>query len=438
MVLATQNPVDLDYKAMSNAGTWLVGRLQTERDKERVLEGLRSAAGDTDVAELDEAIGGLQQRQFLLVSAHEPKLVVFTTRWAMSYLRGPLTKEQIGTLTQGAAPPPPVQPTAAVAAPAAPAAPPGAAAVAPAVAPGVLVRHVHPAATWLAQVGGDPHGTQLRAFLAARASVRFDDSAAELDTTEEWEALYGPLDNGLRLDSETPVDYDERDFQPEPPAAGSYVVPQVPLGDASFFRDAQNQIEQQLVAGQTLTIFRNRPLKLFSRPNETQEQFAARADEAAQAAADAEAAKIRDRLETKRDRLEAALETARRRTEELEVEQKSRTTTELLAGAGNVLSVLLGGRGRARTIARAGSAIGTAASRRGMTARAAERRRTAEQKVEEKTDELEELEQEILDEVTEIDARWDEQAKEIETAEVRPEAADVRVVELALVWVPTA
>ena len=69
MALATQNPVDLDYKAMSNAGTWLVGRLQTERDKARVLEGLRSAAGSTDVAALDTAIGGLQKRQFLLVSA---------------------------------------------------------------------------------------------------------------------------------------------------------------------------------------------------------------------------------------------------------------------------------------------------------------------------------------------------------------------------------
>ncbi len=98
MVLATQNPVDLDYKAMSNAGTWMVGRLQTERDKERVLEGLRSAAGDTDVATLGETVGGLEKRQFLVVSAHEPEPVVFSTRWAMSYLRGPLTKEQIETL----------------------------------------------------------------------------------------------------------------------------------------------------------------------------------------------------------------------------------------------------------------------------------------------------------------------------------------------------
>ena len=75
MVLSTQNPVDLDYKAMANAGTWMVGRLQTENDKARVLEGLRSAAGGTDVAALDAAIGGLEKRQFMLVSAAR------TRRW---------------------------------------------------------------------------------------------------------------------------------------------------------------------------------------------------------------------------------------------------------------------------------------------------------------------------------------------------------------------
>ena len=433
MVLATQNPVDLDYKAMANAGTWLVGRLQTERDKERVLEALRSAAGDTDVGALDGAVGALERRQFLLVSAHEPQPVVFTTRWAMSYLRGPLTKEQIATLTPNVEAPAPVS-----AREVRPSAPPEPAAAPPTVAAGVPVRHAHPAAPWLAHVGGDPGGSRLRAYLAARASVRFDDAAAGLDTTEEWEALYGPLDEGLELDRETAVDHDERDFMADPPAAASYVVPQVPLGEASFFRDARTRIEQRLATARTLTVFRNRALKLYSRPGETEEQFAARADEAAQAAADEEAARIRDRLEARRDRLEAALETARRRVEELEVEQRSRTTTELLAGAGTVLSVLLGGRGRARTIARAGRAIGTAASRRGMTARAAERRRTAQQKAEVTANALEELEQDIIDEVAEIDERWDRQAKEIETVEIRPEAADVRVLELVLVWVPSA
>ena len=99
MLLSTQNPVDLDYKAMSNAGTWCVGRLQTERDKARIVEALSSARGDSDVAELDTRISGLGKRRFLMHNTREKEPQVFATRWAMSYLRGPLTRDQIETLT---------------------------------------------------------------------------------------------------------------------------------------------------------------------------------------------------------------------------------------------------------------------------------------------------------------------------------------------------
>jgi hypothetical protein len=432
MVLSTQNPVDLDYKAMSNAGTWLVGRLQTERDKERVLEGLRSAAGTTDVQELDVAVGGLQKRQFLLVSAKGSTPALFGTRWAMSYLRGPLTKDQIETLVQ-ATPRPEPEAVAPLPAPSAPAA--DESGVAPTVADGIPVRFLDPAAPWSAQVGAAPGGTRLQAFLAARVSLRFDDAKAGLDHAEEWEALYGPLDDGLDLDAETPVDYEDRDFGTEPPAGAGYVLPQAPIAEASFFREATRRIQQRQVDGQALEIQRNPSLKLYSRPGETPEQFARRCDEAAQVEADRETAKIRDRLEARKDRLEDALATAQRRVEEAETSARSHQTTELLAGAGAVLGALLGGRRSTRSIA---GSVGSAASRRGVSARAAERKRTAEAKVEQKADELADLEQELLDEVTEIDARWQERAADIETLSIRPEAADVRVTQLTLLWVPTA
>jgi hypothetical protein len=434
LVLATQNPVDLDYKAMSNAGTWLVGRLQTERDKARVLEGLRSAAGGADVDALDVAIGGLQKRQFLLVSAKAAAPALFATRWAMSYLRGPLTKDQIETFEQGAPAP---EPATAAAPPQPERVAPAAdeSAVAPAVAEGVAVRFLDPAAPWAAEVGAAPDGGRLHAYLAARVSLRFDDAKADLDHTEEWEALYGPLEDGLDLDSETPVDYDDRDFRTEPATNGGYVLPQAPVGEASFFRDATSRIQRRLVDTRTLELQRNRSLKLYSRPGETPEQFAERCDRAAQAEADRETAKIRDRLEAKRDRLEDALETARRRVEELDSSVQSHRTTELVAGAGSILGALLGGKRSTRSIA---SSVGSAASRRGVSARAAERKRTAEAKAEQKEDELAALEQELLDEVAEIDARWRERAEDVEPLSIRAEAADIRVTQLTLLWVPTA
>ncbi|MEA2027139.1 MAG: DUF87 domain-containing protein, partial [Chloroflexota bacterium] len=99
MVLSTQNPVDLDYKAISNAGTWMIGRLQTERDKARLLDGMTSAAGGMDRATIDAIISALDKRQFLLHSTRSDAPTRFSTRWAMSYLAGPLTRDQVKLLT---------------------------------------------------------------------------------------------------------------------------------------------------------------------------------------------------------------------------------------------------------------------------------------------------------------------------------------------------
>jgi hypothetical protein len=207
----------------------------------------------------------------------------------------------------------------------------------------------------------------------------------------------------------------------------------VPVDRTAFFRSAERDVARRLVARQALELQRNAKLKLVSRPGETPQEFAARCDAAAQAAADAETAKIRDRLEAKQDRLEAMLATAQRRVEELSMDQRTRQTNELAAGAGAVLGALLGGRRRTRSLA---SALGGTASRRGQAARAAERRRTAETKVAQVSDDLAEIEQQILEEVAEIDARWREAAAAVDTVAIRPEASDVALERLTLVWVP--
>jgi uncharacterized protein DUF87 len=423
MVLATQNPVDLDYKTMSNAGTWMVGRLQTDNDKARVLDGLKSAAGGADLAALDAAIGGLGKREFMLVSAKASKPVVFATRWAMSYLRGPLTRDQVALLTGDVALPEP----AAAPPPATDATP-----VAPPVAAGIPVAYLDVAAPWAARVGAAADGRRLRAYLAARVSIGFDDAKAAVDEREEYEALYGPLDEGLDLERETVVDFDDRDFGAAAPEGAGYVLPAAPIAEASFFREAERAIARRLTATQTLELHRNAKLKLTSRPGETLDAFTQRCDLAAQDAADAETATIRDRLEARQDRLESALTQAQRRVEELSMDERTRQTDELAAGAGAILGALLGGRRRTRSIA---GALGGAARRRGTAARAAERRQTAEAKVTQVQDDLQEIEQEIIDEVQEIDAKWRETALAVDTVAIRPEGTDVRAERIMLVWV---
>ncbi len=100
LLLATQNPVDVDYKALSNAGTWLIGRLQTDQDKQRLLDGLQSASGEFDRAAADKIISGLGKRVFLLHNVHAKTPVVITSRWALNFLAGPLTRLQIPALNK--------------------------------------------------------------------------------------------------------------------------------------------------------------------------------------------------------------------------------------------------------------------------------------------------------------------------------------------------
>jgi hypothetical protein len=444
LVLSTQNPIDLDYMAMSNAGTWLVGRLQTENDKARVLEGLRSAAGGADISALDSSIGALQKRQFMLVSAKDSHPRVFATRWAMSYLRGPLTKEQVQQLMSAAPRPAEAAPAASpgaadTTAPAAPAASPTAplaadeTSVAPAVAVGTTVSYLDPAAPWAAQVGATAGVTRLHAFIATRVSLRYDDTAAGIDEQQEFEALYGPLDAGLDLDSESVVDFDDRDFRGDAPPGATYVLPAAPVGEAKFFAQTGKDVQARLVANRALEIFRNKQLGLASRPGETEEAFLARCDEAGQTKADEETVKLTKRLEAKKDRLQNALEIAQRRVEELDTQTKSRQANELISGAGAVLGALFGGKRSARSIT---NAVGSVASKHGQTATASERRSTAQAKADQTQDDLAQLEQEIIDEVTASNDKWKAVAEDIETVSIRLEATDVRVTDVRLVWVP--
>ncbi len=209
VVLATQNPVDLDYKGLSNAGTWFLGRLQTERDKARVLEGLEGAvtgAGQRfDRNDMDRILSGLGTRIFLMHNVHEDAPETFETRWAMSYLRGPLTREQISRLMaprKGAAPKLPS--SAASAAPSRGAPTPSPRPVLSAEIPEhfMPVRAERPAD---AELIYEP-------MLLGVATVRVADTKRGVDTTEELSVLVPITDEAIAVDWERgePVDHGGR------------------------------------------------------------------------------------------------------------------------------------------------------------------------------------------------------------------------------------
>ena len=243
MVLATQNPVDLDYKAMSNAGTWLVGRLQTERDKARVLEGLRRRRAPPTSQALDTAIGGLEKRQFLLVSAQEPPPGALHDALgdvvpARPADEGADRDADAGRAAAGArggdsargdpAPPSSRRRTSA------------GRADRRARCPGSLSRSRPP--PWAAQVGAEPRATALEpssppgsTFASTTRGPASTRARSGRPSTARWTAV--PTSG-----SETASTTTTATSRPDPPAGRAYVLPQAPLDEAGFFRDATAQI----------------------------------------------------------------------------------------------------------------------------------------------------------------------------------------------------
>ncbi len=435
LVLSTQNPVDLDYKAISNAGTWMIGRLQTEQDKNRLVDGLRSADGEIDISEVENIISGLGKRQFMLRTTRSSDLPLLTTRWAMSYLAGPLTREQIGELSADHVP------SAAAAAPAATAAATEDAApaladdetsMAPKMPDSIDVRYLHSSAPWIDQIDAEPGSTRLTAVLAARLNLLFDDTKSKLRHTEEWEAIIPLKGSRIDVDDAIPVDFDDRDFVEDVPDGAAYVLPEFEL-TAKALKAAQTDLKNMIYTSETIALQHNASLKLWSRPGETPEDFVARCEAAADDGADEEGAKIRAKLEKKHDQVEAALAKAEDRVVELEEQAKGRKTQNAINIGSSILGGLLGGRSKTRGMA---SAARRAASGSRQSGSIETRLDSARNRVAEKIEDLDQLEVELQEAVIEIDDEWTEKAEDIEVVEIPLEKTDITVDDFMLVWVP--
>ena len=439
IVLSTQNPVDIDYKGISNAGTWMVGRLQTGRDKGRLLDGMTAAAGGVDVKEVGDTISGLGKREFVLHRAARDKPEEFTTRWAMSYPRGPLTRDQLATLMQRRAAAAPAAPAASPAADATgvAAAPASATAadestVMPSVAQGIGVRYLSPSAPWAATVGAVPNGTRLQATAVARVHLRYDDERADLLVDEEWEAVL-PLTATADPSAAIAVDYDDRDLVTDAPAGPRCVLTDAATGQKTFWTQLQRDLVDHLVRSRTMDIQANKQLKLWSRPGETREQFADRCRQAADGGADDATAALRAKYEAKAKRPRDQLMTAQARVEQYEVDARASRTDDLLSTAGGLLGSFLGGRRGTRSLARqmSRSVGGTSSRRRASTN---QRRDATAEKVAALEQDAADLHAQLADEIAAVDQTWDDKAAAIDRVPITLEKSDVDVTSVALPW----
>jgi hypothetical protein len=458
-VLATQNPVDLDYKGLSNAGTWLLGRLQTERDKARVLDGLEGAAasagGGFDRAEMEQTLAGLGNRVFLMHNVHDERPVVFQTRWAMSYLRGPMTRAEIARLMEprkaaaaGSAPAAP-SPTAAVAqsasnahSAAAPAASIGhgagavsranaaQAGTAPAVGPGVRIGYVP-----IAAAVGASDTLVYKPALFARASLHFVLKSAGVD---EWHdlALLAPFED-LDHDpwGETIALPPDVRLETEPDSRGTFADLPAAAGDAKRYKSLSAQFKDHIVRHRSRAVYTCKDPKFVTPLGQDEGQARVRLRELLHEQRDAAIADLREKYAGKLRTLEERLRKAEAAVDREKSQARRANVDAVLGGAGAVLGVLLGRKKiSTTTVSKASTAAGRAGrafEQRGDVAR-------AEDTVESVRELIAEVEAELSEEIEAVRAAADESGREVTETVIAPRKTELGPCEVVLAWVPYA
>lgn len=437
VVLATQNPVDLDYKAISNAGTWFIGRLQTERDKQRLMDGLESADGGLPRAELERLLSHLGNRVFLLHNVHADGPVLFTARWAMSYLRGPLTRQQIQRLmdpykaAQAAAPaggvPAAASRTAAAGGPvAAPHPPSGASGAARPVLPPDVPQYYAPLRRRPPSAGS----VEYRPYCPGAARVRVYDRKAGVDETQDV-LLVAPLRDGV-----LPLSWEEAerpafaldDLDREPPADGSYGPLPPEAASARSYTRWKNELISELPRLHGVPLFRSPSLGLVSAPGESEREFRLRVQTRAREQRDAKMDALRNRYASKLRTLEDRLRRAEERYHKEVQESRSELFNTALSVGSSLLRALTGSRSITQATT-AGRSVSRAWQQQQDVSRAASN-------VEAVRAQIAELEAELEREARAVEEQFQAMAHEVEPITIRPGKANIDVRLVALVWMP--
>lgn len=438
VVLATQNPVDLDYKGLGNAGTWFIGRLQTERDRARVLDGLEGAVSASgkgfDRQRMEQVLSGLGNRVFLMNNVHDDAPEIFETRWAMSYLRGPLTRNQIKSLMDaykrreavcGEGPTGEDVRTKAVREGSGPTV-----SQHPVLPPDVTqyfvpVRHAKPEGATLVY----------RPMLLAAGDVHFFQSKIGLHVVKKVTALLPMSEGAISVDWEDAVltKLDAADLEQHPSEIGQFGVLPGLATKAKAYAVWEKEFQAWLYRNSVLNLWRCPLLKVTSTPEETERDFRIRLQQAAHEKRDHEIEQLRKKFAPKMKILTERIRRAEQAvTREAEQARQQKIQTAISFGA-TLLSAFLGRKavsassvGRATTAVRG---IGRSIQEAKDVARATETVGALQQQ-------LADLETQFQKEADALAGKWDLERASLETLTVRPKKSDITTGLVTLAWVP--
>ncbi len=425
VLVATQNPVDLDYKALSNMGTWWLGRLQTERDKARVLDGLEGAASSQgasfDRKQIENLLSGLDSRVFLMNNVHEDGPAMFHVRWVMSYLCGPLTRTKIKALMdpkreQFSAPKKVGAPGNPMAMSQASSAPPKG--ERPIVGQGVT--------EYFVPFAGEADDVTYRPALIREAEVHFSSSKADLDGSRVVRFTNPIEDGGIDWDTDCECSVPLKSLDDEPRQGAGFEELAGYAMNAANYKPVEKEFADWVYRNERVKLMYSPLYKMYSKLGETEGDFRVRLTIKGREKRDEAVEKLRDRYETKLRSKTDQLERAQLALEKEESEASSATWQAGASVLGGLLGGLLGGRKSRR------SSVSSAT-------RAFKQRRDvgiAEDRIKHVENDIAELEAELAEEILELESKFDGDQTELEPESIKPYKKDIDVRAVSLVWLP--
>ncbi|MEQ1909101.1 MAG: ATP-binding protein, partial [Vicinamibacterales bacterium] len=430
VVLATQNPVDLDYKGLSNIGTWWLGRLQTERDKARLLDGLEGASDHAgfDRGEVDRLLSSLTSRVFLMRNVHEDGLTLLQSRWALSYLRGPLGRDEIKRLSAGrktAVAPAAVASAASTPVVAAAGRPVSASATARPVVPPDVPQYFSPDAA------GGP--VPLTPVIYGAANVRFVDPKLGIDAVKlvTWTT---PITEGavpVDWDSASPVDVSPEQLERDAPDEATYATVPAPALKAKSYDAWSKQFVTALLAKASFDALHSASTDECSRPDESERDFRARLQQVSREARD----RGLDDLRKKYAPRQAALDEKLRRAQQSVDRESQQATGQKLQTAISFGATLVGALFGRKTITASTLGRATTAVRGvGRSMKESEDISRAKETVEAIQQQRQALEDDLKAETATLEAAGDPATETFERISVKPKRTNVTVKLVGLMW----
>ncbi|MBK1792726.1 ATP-binding protein [Persicirhabdus sediminis] len=431
-LLATQNPVDLDYKALSNIGTWWLGRLQTDQDKQRVIDGLMSAsqeqANPLDRKQIEETLSGLKSRVFMMNNVHDDGPVYFHVRWVMSYLRGPLTRTQIKSLmdpkrdefTQLE----PSQP-AVISTGMSMAAAKAASAnenTRPTLASSIKEFFV-PAQLANSRISYSP-------ALLREAECTFSSKKYQLDKLVKIRKVNEMLATGIDWEDEIKLNIPSQQLEDSPVADASFSpLPAYAVQPANY-KSSTSEFADWIYQNERAKLLTCPSLDEHSQIAESEATFRARLKQEARESRDLAVAKVELAVSKKVHSKKSQLKTAQRYLKKQESEASSAKIQAGVSILGKIVGALFGKRKIGLSTVSSSTSSATRAYKQHSDVK------QAEEKIESIEDDILAIEAELQQEIEKLDQQFDPQTIELTEVEIKPYKKNIKIKNVAIIWLP--